>query len=89
MSKIKKESIATIFCEHANTDEYQEAYRLNGSELVSCSDQFWRHIEMIKPNTDSTEIADEAGRLMSAAEELGFILGFKYAFKLAAETFSK
>lgn len=90
MSKMKTESITKIFYEYANTDEYENAVRLLNGEVESCSSRLSGMIDALTAKKkEANEISDEATDLISASEQVGFILGFKYAFKLAAETFSE
>lgn len=89
MSKMNNESITTIFYEYVNTDEYEKAFRINSGEVESCSAKLSGMIDSLTTKKEAKEIIDEATGLISAAEKVGFILGFKYAFRLASETFSE
>jgi hypothetical protein len=88
MSTVKNESIETIFYEYANTDEYENAVSLINGEVVSWREKLDGRIQALTPTRkEAIEISDEVTQIISVAEKVGFILGFKYAFKLQVKHF--
>ncbi|MDD3199333.1 MAG: hypothetical protein PHV95_09070 [Eubacteriales bacterium] len=89
MRKTKNGIIETIFHECAETEEYQEEYRLIVGEKESFRREFLQKITRDLTRDELLEIEAELNNVVALSERGGFVLGFKYSFKLAAEIYSK